>query len=332
MAQTPSEAVPGLRCVPMPWTLSNRGCRRVAAPAVIVLAMFSGVAAAGAPHRRGIPSPQSATRAVPACRPWRVRTLLSGQGWLENLAFDGRGAITISALTQGRILRLSRSGHLSTLLASVPAPGGERTIGRYLFFNTGDTVPVKPNGTIERLDLKTGRHTTWARGLTMPNGLAFLPDGDAVVSRDLGTGTGITRVAADDRRHPQTEWARLDDTNGLAVDASGRWLYTDRTLSPDGEVDRISVANPRRVQAVGRLGAGAAPDDLTLDELGNLFIAGFGSGKIYRVDIRRHLSCVIATGLSQPTSVRFGGAGWPANRLYVTDAAGHLSELTPPRS
>jgi sugar lactone lactonase YvrE len=304
----------------------------VAAPAVIGLAILPGVAVVGASRRGGTPTPRSATRAVAACRPWRVRTLLRGQGWLENLAFDGRGAITISALAQGRILRLSRSGHLSTLLESVVAPGGERRIGRYLFFNTGDTVPVKPNGTIERLDLRTGRHSRWARGLTMPNGLAVLPDGDAVVSRDLGTGTGITRVPVGDRRHPQIEWARLDDTNGLAVDASGRWLYTDRTFSRDGEVDRISVADPRRVQVVGRLGAGAVPDDLTLDDSGNLFIAGFGDGKIYRLDVRRHSSCVIATGLSKPTSGRFGGAGWPANRLYVTDAAGHLSELTPPRS
>ena len=316
----------------MPWTLSRRRCGHALAPAVIGLALLPGVAAVGASRIGGVAATRSVTRAAAACRPWRVRTLLSGQGWLENLAFDGRGGLTISALAQGRILRLSRSGHLSTLLGSVAAPGGERTIGHFLLFTTGDTVPVKPNGTIERLDLKTGRHSTWARGLTMPNGLAVLPDGDALVSRDLGIGTGITRVRAGDRRHPQIEWARLDDTNGLAVDASGRWLYTDRTFSRDGEIDRVLIADPRRVQVVARLGAGVVPDDLTLDDSGNLYIAGFGKGNIYRVDIRRHTSCAIATGLSQPTSARFGGARWPANRLYVTDATGHLSELTPPRS
>jgi sugar lactone lactonase YvrE len=269
-----------------------------------------------------------AVAGVRGCGLWHVRTLLSGQGWLEDLEFDGRGGLAISALTQGRLLRLTRGGHLSTLLSSLSAPGGERRVGRYLYFVTGDTVPPKPNGTIERFDLRTHRRVSWARGLTMPNALVFLPNGDAVVSRDVGTGTGLTRVRAGDRRHPQFEWARLDDTNGLAVDPSGRWLYADRTFSADGEVDRISIAHPRNVQVVGRLGAGVAPDDMTIDGAGNLFLAGFASGKIYRLDPHAHTSCVIASGLSNPTSVRYGGKGWNAGALYVTDASGHLSELT----
>jgi len=189
-----------------------------------------------------------------------------------------------------------------------------------------------PNGTIERLDLRTGKHTTWARGLTMPNGLAFLPNGDAVVSRDVGSGTGLTRVPVHNRRHPQFQWARLDDTNGLAVDPSGKWLYTDRTASTDGEVDRISISNPRHVQVVGRLGAGVALDDMTVDRDGTLYVAGFISGKIYRLNPRTHTSCVVASGLAQPTSARFGGVGWHARNLYVTDAAGHVSELRHPRA
>ncbi len=272
-----------------------------------------------------------AQQAQAACSRWRVRTLVSGQGWLENLAFDGRGGMTISALTKGRILRLSARGRLSTLLSGVRGPGGEQRAGHYLYFVTGDTVPVAPNGTIERLDLRTGERLTWARGLTMPNGLTLLPNGDAVVSRDLGTGTGLTRVRVHDRHHPQINWARIDDTNGLAVDPSGRWLYADRTFSSDGEVDRISIANPRTAQVVGRLGANVAPDDMTTDAQGNLYIAGFGTGAIYRLNPRTHSSCPIATGLAHPTSARFGGTGWHARDLYVTDSSGRLSELTPPR-
>ena len=41
------------------------------------------------------------------CSAWSVRTLVSGQGWLENLAFDGSGSISISALSQGRLLKLT---------------------------------------------------------------------------------------------------------------------------------------------------------------------------------------------------------------------------------
>jgi sugar lactone lactonase YvrE len=298
---------------------------------MLVVGVLPGASAAGALRERGSTATGSAKPPGGACAPWHVRTLISGQGWLENLEFDGRGAITISGLTQGRILRLSTRGRLTSLLAPVFAPGGERKRDRYLYFNTGDTLPVTSTGTIDRLDLRTGRHSTWAHGLTMPNGLVFLPNGDAVVSRDVGSGTGLTRVPARAPRHPQIEWARLDDTNGLAVDPSGRWLYTDRTFSSDGEVDRVLIASPRQVQVVGRLGAGVAPDDMTVDKHGVLYVVGFGSGKIYRLDPRTHSSCAIAAGLEQPTSARFGGHGWHAQDLYVTDAGGHLSELGPVR-
>ena len=73
------------------------------------------------------------------------------------------------------------------------------------------------------------------------------------------------------------------------------------------------------------------PDDLTLDRRGVLYVAGFGSGAIHRLNPRTHRSCVIAGGLQQPTSARFGGPGRNPRHLYVTDVGGHLSELIPPR-
>ena len=105
----------------------------------------------------------------------------------------------------------------------------------------------------------------------------------------------------------------------------------DRTFSTDGEVDRVRIAHPRVVQPVGRLGADIAPDDMTIDRSGVLYIAGFQAGSIYRLDPKTHRSCAIATGLSQPTSVRFGGPGWNRHALYATDAGGHLSVIRPPR-
>jgi SMP-30/Gluconolactonase/LRE-like region len=268
--------------------------------------------------------------AAGACAQWRVRALVSGQGWLENLAFDGRGSMTLSALAQGRILRLSPNGQLSTLVDSVFAPGGQALRGPFLYFNTGDTVgPQAANGTVDRLDLRTGRRSTWAPDLAMPNGLVLLRNGDAIVSGGQGFGRQLTRVPARDPAHPRRHWAKIDGGNGLAVDPTGRWLYVTRTLSTDGEIDRVSIAHPRRIKVVARLGAGALPDDMAIDRRGILYVAGFGSGKVYRVNPRRHTSCAIASGLAQPTSARFGGPGWNRRHLYVTDAQGHLSELAP---
>lgn len=274
----------------------------------------------------------AASRHHSACSTYTVRTLLSGQGWLESLAFDGRGGLTISALTQGRILRLTRRGHLTTLLDHVSAPGGEIVRGRSLYFTTGDIVPPAANGTIDRLDMRTGSHTTWARGLAMPNGLAFLPDGDAVVTRDIETGvpaTDVTLVPAHNRRHPRTNWIRIPDANGITVDPSGRWLYVDRSFTTDAIVDRVAIDRPRRVQGITRLGAGVIADDMSIDAAGRLYIAGFGTGRIYRLDPRAHASCAIARGMINPTAVIFGGRGWPTDDLFVTSASGYVYELKP---
>ena len=158
--------------------------------AILPAALATLVLAQVAPARPGADPAPPAARAVAAgtgvCAPWRVRTLLQGQEWLENLAFDGRGGITISALDEGKLLRLSAAGRLSTLDAPVSAPGAQVRRGRVLSFVTGDAPDPAPVGTIDRLDLRTGRRSTWAAGLTSPNGLAFLPNGDAIVSRDLG--------------------------------------------------------------------------------------------------------------------------------------------------
>lgn len=269
-----------------------------------------------------------ATAQARPCADWHARTLLSGQGWLENLAFDGRGRMTISALGGSRLLKLRRGGKPHTLLSPVAAPGGQALRrGHFLYFATGDIVPPMPTGTIDRLDLRGGKRITWTRGLTMPNGLAFLPDGDAVVSG----GASLTRIPRRHPRHPDFTWAEVDDTNGLAVDPDGRYLYVTRTLSADGEVDRIAIAHPRRVRAVGHLGAGVAPDDMTVDARGILYVAGFGAGKVFRLNPRTGRSCAIAAGIKGATSPRFGGAGWFHKRLYVTTAGGDLVELRPPR-
>jgi sugar lactone lactonase YvrE len=277
----------------------------------------------------------SAPAAGAACRQWSPRTLLSGQGWLENLAFDRRGGLFVSALARGAILRVEPSGRARVLLDSVNAPGGLRVRDGFLYFNTGNRAASGlmglADGTIGRYRFETRRRTTWASGLTMPNGLIFLPNGDAVVSRDLGTGTGMTRIRRRDRRHPQVNWSPHEDSNGMAVDPSGKWLYTDETGSPDSRVVRIRIAHPARIRTVARLGSSKGLDDMTIDGKGRLFIAAFVAGEVIRLNPATGASCVIASGLVQPTSVRFGaGRGWSRRSLYVTAADGTLRKLSPP--
>jgi len=273
-----------------------------------------------------------------ACTEWSQRTIVSGQGVLENLSFDHRSSMLLSAIDQGAILRVNRRREVSTLVEDVYAPGGQRVRGRKLFFNTGDALVSGLNnltdGTIERFNLKTGSRTTYASGLTMPNGLIFLPGGDAVVSRDIGTGTGMTRIPAKDPGSPEFNWARLDDTNGMAVDPSGRFLYTVGTFVPTSPVYRIKIKDPTKIRIVAELADGGplkALDDMTIDRRGRLYIAANLSGEVIRLNPDTGATCVIASGLGNPSAVKFGrGRGWSNESLYVTGFDGTVTKLKPP--
>jgi sugar lactone lactonase YvrE len=234
---------------------------------------------------------------------------------------------------------MTPDGAVTTLVPNVNAPGGQRVVDRVLYFNTGDSaqsgIAGTADGTIDRFDLDTGVRTTFASGLTMPNGLAILPNGDFVVSRDIGMGTGITRVPATDPGHPETNWAKLDDQNGMAVDPTGTWLYAVQTFTADSAVYRIRISEPTDMSVVATL-AGPTPkglDDMTIDGGGLLYIAANGTGEVIRLDPASGDHCIIATGLQNPSSVKFGrGPGWPAKNLYVTSFDGTVRELTPPPS
>jgi sugar lactone lactonase YvrE len=271
------------------------------------------------------------------CEPWAQRTVASGLGSLENLEPDGRGGMFISASSRRAILRLTPDGRVETAVAGVNAPGGQRVRGSTLFFNTGDSAASglngTPDGTIDTFDLDTRRRATYSSGLTMPNGLVFLPNGDAVVSRDLGTGTRLTRIPASDPRRPQSNWAGREDHNGLAVDTSGTFLYADETFTPESSIWRIRINRPTEITRVARLGNGGTQglDDMTIDRRNNLYVTAQVSASIIRVNPRTGEFCTIATGLQNPSAVKFGrGPGWPSRNLYVTGFDGTVRELTPP--
>jgi hypothetical protein len=284
-----------------------------------------------------VPGPAGA--ATDFCAPWQQKTLKSGLGSLENLEFDGSGGLLLSASGPGAIERLTPNGTVTTLVPGVNAPGGQRVVGRTLYFNTGDAAQSgltgTPDGTLARFDLDTHVRSTFASGLTMPNGLAVLPNGDFVVSRDIGSGTGITRIPASDPAHPQPNWAQLDDQNGMAVDPTGTWLYAVQTFTADSAVWRFRISNPSDKSVVASL-AGPTPkglDDMTIDPAGILYVAANGTGEVIKLDPASGRHCVIVSGLQNPSSLKFGrGPGWAGGHLYLVGFDGAVRELTPPRS
>ncbi|MCW2545085.1 MAG: hypothetical protein JWM40_2637 [Frankiales bacterium] len=281
-----------------------------------------------------IPFATTSSAAVSPCQAWAVTDLVTGLGVLENL-LPTRNEIFFSG---GGVQRFTR-GAAPTLFAAASSPGALRIKDGALWFVTGDGLQSgafgRADGTLQRLDLRTKKQTTFATGLTMPNGFTFLPDGSAVTSRDLSVlnPTGITRITT--KGVVQPSWSNQNDGNGMAVDPTGRYLYSDETFTPASNIYRTEIAHPERRTVLTSLGGVKVPpkglDDLTLSSSGALYVAANSAGQVIRVDPRTGGSCIIASGLTTISSVRQGAGGaFPRNHLYATTFTGRIAEITPP--
>lgn len=277
-------------------------------------------------------SPTSA--GVSPCQPWRVTDLATGLGVLENLLPTTKEIY----FSGGGIKRFTR-GAAPTLFAAADNPGGIRVRNGALWFVTGDGSKSglfgTADGTIQRVDLRTRKQTTVATGIVMPNGFTFLPDGSMLTSRDVVglNPTGITHVTAKGKVAPH--WGTQGDSNGLAVDQTGRYLYSDETFTLPANVYRTEIAHPANRVLVASLGGAAIPpkglDDLMMSSSGILYVAANSGGQVIRVDPKTGGSCVVADGLTTISSVRQGAGGaFPADRLYATTFTGRIAEITPP--
>lgn len=273
------------------------------------------------------------------CATWQKQRIAAGLGTLENLSFDGAGALLLSSsVGQGSILRLGADGGRSTVVSGVKSPGGQVVDGRTLYFTTGNGIADGflglfgvANGTISAIDLDTGVRQVVADRLVMPNGMIRLPDGSFLVSRDIGNPGRTTRVHPDGTR--EVFAASVTSTNGMAYDAALGVVYIASTFNPATTISVVDLAAPTAAPRVIRLpGPGPlnAADDLTLGADGYLYVALNVAGRVVRVDPATGASCTIARGLPLSSSLRFGsGPGWDPQSLYVTSFRGTVTRLTP---
>ncbi len=312
--------------------------RRPIGVAVLTVALLALAAAA-------TPVASTAQTAAPTdpCLGWTTRVVAEGLGVLENLEPDGTGGMLVSAYSRDAVERLLPDGTVDGVVAAdMPAPGGLRVRDGILFATTGNGVADgalgTASGTIERIDLATGDRTTWSSGLTMPNGLVFDGDGNAYTSRDVGSDAHVTKVPADDPGNPDTTWADLPDTNGLAVSPDGSTLYASTTFNATASVYAIALDDPTDITEIAQLAVDVVPpnptrglDDLTIDADGVLYLTANGGGELLRLDPATGAACVLTRALTTPSAVTFGaGPGWPADRLYVTGFDGRVVEVIPP--
>src|SRR5579863_8143350 len=119
-------------------------------------------------------------------------------------------------------------------------------------------------------------------------------------------------------------------TNGLALDASERYLYVvesnlDRVLRVEIKTDGTAGAHEVYAEGLVRV-----PDGLAFDAAGNLYVTTYASNCIYRVspDRKVELICQDVENLllCQPTNCAFGGPNF--DQLYVANLGrNHISVL-----
>ncbi len=232
--------------------------------------------------------------------------ILAGRIYRDRVAPDGalihvrtyRMPMTVGAITpvegdEGWLLAAGRGfGHLTTdgslvMLAEV-APAGARMNdgacdqkGRFWAGTMADDHHAG-GGALWRFDTH-GQTELMLRGLTIPNGLAWSPDGGTMYLIDSG---------------PRT-------VSAFAFD-----------------VDR-GVLSDQRVLANVDEGLGA-PDGMTVDAAGDLWVAIYGGGRVHRYSSEGVLRQTVTVPAEQSTSCAF--AGPELDWLYVTTATEDWSD------
>ena len=296
-----------------------------AGAAVIVAGLILGTATALAPT----------AEASSSCTPWSVSTVASGFGVLENLEFDGRGSMIVSETSligPGALRTVAPNGARGTLVADVQSPGGLVRDAGTLYFTTGNSAAAglldTRTGTVDTIDLRTGVRSTYASGLTMPNGLARSATGDLFTTRNLGGHSGLTRVAVDGS--VSTVRTDLGSANGIGI-GNGK-MYVANTFDLETTLTVLDEKNPSgpsariRIDGVGPL---AMSDDLTVGDDGTVYLAQNLAGRVVRIDPESGASCAIATGVPLTSSVAFGGFGFDEKALYATSFDGTVRKLEP---
>lgn len=250
--------------------------------------------------------------------PWAFH-LQPGPPVSEDFTFDGDGYML--ALSKNNLVRVARGGAPQLVASAVALNGtGVRVLpgGDFL-------VADEVRGSIQRIDAGGGRRSV-GTNIRGPNGLQFGPGGKLYVT-DLGGGN-LYRVDPDAGLTTLLTFV-VDDADGLVFANDYQTLFVNSFGS--GEIHRLPVMADGTVGAPAKFVEGLGhPDGMTIDECGNLYVAGYGDGKLRRVAPDGTVELVADFQTSPVTAVNFGSGrqGWNDRTLYVMNyVSGGVFEL-----
>jgi len=289
---------------------------------------FGGVAAA------------PATAAVPQCAGTVSKSVLySDLGRLESVIVGGAGRLYASLdppdPTPGRLISITRPGATPRTVADGPdGPGGLAWDRRHLLWGygtsleNGETGDENPTAGLYRVNPTNGNRSLVSDRLGMANGIARASSGAIFASNNLGM--KLDRISPSGTT--VNGWATVDSANGLVISRDQKYLYAAQTFAQPSAISRIEIANPVNVTTwattEGVITGNPIFDGLTRDDKGNLYVAAWAAGEVWKIDSRRRF-CVLASGLGRPSSLNFGlgKSGFRAGNLYTVSFNGEVTEI-----
>ncbi len=244
---------------------------------------------------------------------------VSGFEGSEDLAFDGKGGLALKRLGDIVVVRADMSE--TTLLEGVPPAYGTRFLadGRLLVAlpQAGKVIAVDPDGST----------SDFLQGTQGANGLYPDLDGDVWIT-EFG-GDKVLRVGMDMMETAIIEGNDAASANGVVFDTERRVLFYTRYQA--GEVMRSVIdleGIPTEPEVIAEIDG--APDGLTLDACGNLYVVDQGNDRVFRVlldEIGKPLAepSLLAEFPRNVANAQFGvGEGFDDHTLYVAGNPGDV--------
>ncbi len=246
----------------------------------------------------------------------------------EGIAFNGEGDLYVAG--NQKLWRVTTDGEV-TMVAELYtnlglAPIGDRDI---LMADFGPTNRFNhgPNddGIVWRITPEGEKTRVVDGGIGDPNFALVRADGSSFLVSDDATDE-IFLVAADGDISLFTD--AVGHPNGLAFSPDGSTLYVAqiftslRPLVVDDRVWALPLDEQGALtggpEVIARLGTQAGNDGLAVDELGRIYVAANGQGRIWRIDPDTHEELLIAENMPGVASLAFGQGDFDHHAIYAT--------------
>lgn len=243
----------------------------------------------------------------------------------EGLAFNGEGNLFVTG--NQSLWRVDVDGtitKIATLFSNLGiAPIGKRDL---LVADFGPTNAFQhgknTDGIVWRITPE-GEKTELIKGIADPNFVLVRKDGSFLVSDDATNEIFL----CDQKGALSLYCTAVNHPNGLALSADESILYVAQIFQgikpviPDNRVWSVALSNGKPMRGAKLLtatGPGGANDGLAMDQLGRLYIAANGEGKIWRYDPTNEEMILIAEGMYGAASIAFGEGKFDAHSIYIS--------------